>query len=81
MPIGPNGEKRPPAVIANAVISMKIATGQANETIVETAPAPVTRPVALSGRRPSRVTILAAVARWGPPRRAKDMAIGSAQPR
>ena len=80
MPIGPNGEKRPPAVIANAVISMRIATGQANETIVETlASAEVeTRPVAVSSKRPSRVTMLAAVARWGPPRRAKDMAIGRA---
>ena len=80
MPIGPNGEKRPPAVIANAVVSMRIATGQANETIVETraSTAVETRPVALSGRRPSRVTMLAAVARWGPPRRAKDMAIGRA---
>lgn len=80
MPIGPNGEKRPPAVIANAVISMKIATGQATETIIETrnSAGVDTRPVALSGKRPSRVTMLAAVARWGPPRRAKDMAIGRA---
>ena len=80
MPIGPNGEKRPPAVIANAVVSMRIATGQANETIVETraSAAVETRPVALPGKRPSRVTMLAAVARWGPPRRAKGMAIGGA---
>ena len=80
MPIGPNGEKRPPAVIANAVISMRIATGQANETIVEThASAEMeTRPVAVAGKRPSRVTMLAAVARWGPPRRTKGMAIGRA---
>lgn len=80
MPIGPNGQKRPPAVIANAVITMRIATGQANETIVDThASAEVeTRPVALSGKRPSRVTMLAAVARWGPPRRTKNMALGRA---
>ncbi|MDE0191510.1 MAG: RNA-binding protein [Gammaproteobacteria bacterium] len=80
MPIGPNGEKRPPAVIANAVISMRIATGQTDETIVKTLTAAkaATRPVALSGKRPSRVTMLAAVARWGPPRRAKGMAIGRA---
>lgn len=80
MPIGPNGEKRPPAVIANAVVSMRIATGQANETIVKArnSVAVDTRPAALSGKRPSRVTMLAAVARWGPPRRAKDMAIGRA---
>lgn len=80
MPIGPNGEKRPPAVIANAVVSMRIATGQANETIIDTnVSAKVeTGPVAVSGKRPSRVTMLAAVARWGPPRRAKGMAIGRA---
>lgn len=80
MPIGPNGEKRPPAVIANAVFSMRIATGQANETIVETpaSTAVESRPVTLSGRRPSRITMLTAVARWGPPRRAKGMAIGGA---
>ena len=80
MPIGPNGEKRPPAVIANAVISMRIATGQANETIVETraSAAVEARPVSMPGKRPSRVTMLAAVARWGPPRLAKGMAIGGA---
>lgn len=80
MPIGPNGEKRPPAVIANAVISMRIATGQANETIVEihTATKTESPPVPLSAKRPSRVTMLAAVARWGPPRRSKDMAVGRA---
>ena len=32
MPTGPNGEKRPADVIANAVPSMKIATGEATET-------------------------------------------------
>lgn len=68
MPIGPNGEKRPPAVTANAVLGMQVATGQADETIVES-PAPPTagyRGVQLSGRRLSRVTMLAAIARWGP---------------
>lgn len=80
MPIGPNGEKRPPAVIANAVISMRVATGEANETIVKTHASPKVRahPVPPSGRRPSRVTLLAAVARWGPPRRDTDMVIGGA---
>ena len=34
MPIGPNGEKRPASVISNAVRSMMIATGEAEETIV-----------------------------------------------
>ena len=80
MPIGPNGEQRPPAVIANAVVSMRIVTRQANETIVKkrAAPGVETHPVEPSGRRPSRVTLLAAVARWGPPRRAKGTAIGGA---
>ena len=32
MPTGPGGEKRPADVIANAVLSMKIATGEATET-------------------------------------------------
>ena len=32
MPTGPNGEKRPADVIANAVLSMRIATGDATET-------------------------------------------------
>ncbi|MXY56101.1 MAG: hypothetical protein F4Y41_06810 [Gammaproteobacteria bacterium] len=79
MPIGPNGEKRPPAVIANAVISMRIATGEASETIVETDVSPrVSTAVPASGRRPSRITMLAAVARWGPPRRDANRAISSA---
>ncbi|MYJ74134.1 MAG: RNA-binding protein [Gammaproteobacteria bacterium] len=79
MPIGPNGEKRPPAVIANAVLSMRIATGQADETIVKSLPAPRTdyRAVPMTGRRPSRITMLAAVARWGP-RPHKDIALGGA---
>ncbi len=34
MPTGPNGEKRPADVIANAVLSMKIATGEAEEVRV-----------------------------------------------
>lgn len=34
MPTGPNGEKRPADVIASAVLSMKIATGEASETYV-----------------------------------------------
>ena len=31
MRTGPNGEKRPAGVIANAVLSMKITTGEAEE--------------------------------------------------
>lgn len=32
MPTGPNGEKRPAGVIANAVHMMRIATGETEET-------------------------------------------------
>ena len=77
MPIGPNGEKRPPAVIANAVLSMRVATGQVDETIAKTLVPTDYRAVQLSGRRPSRITMLAAVARWGP-RPAKDIALDGA---
>ena len=35
MPIGPNGEKRPGDVIANAVHVMRVATGEAKETYVD----------------------------------------------
>ena len=35
MPVGPNGEKRPADVIANAVHIMKVATGEIEETYVE----------------------------------------------
>jgi hypothetical protein len=34
MPTGPKGEKRPADVIANAVLSMRIATGDAEEVHV-----------------------------------------------
>ncbi len=34
MPIGPNGEKRPADVVANAVLVAKIATGEAEEQYV-----------------------------------------------
>ena len=36
MPTGPNGEKRPADVIANAVLSMRIATGDTEEAYVNT---------------------------------------------
>ncbi len=79
MPIGPNGEKRPPAVVANAVLSMRIVTGQSDEVIVKTsAPAKDSyQATKLPIRRPSRITMLAAVARWGP-RPSKDIALGRA---
>lgn len=32
MPVGPNGEKRPSDVIANAIHAMPVATGEAEET-------------------------------------------------
>ncbi len=35
MPIGPNGEKRPHGVIANAVHIARIASGEIEETYVE----------------------------------------------
>ena len=35
MPVGPNGEKRPHGVIANAVHMARIATGEVEETYVE----------------------------------------------
>ena len=35
MPVGPNGEKRPHGVIANAVHIGRIATGEIEETYVE----------------------------------------------
>ena len=37
MPIGPNGEKRPADVVANALHVARIATGEAEETYVDTA--------------------------------------------
>lgn len=39
MPTGPNGEKRPADVIANAVHVMRIATGEAQEEYIDTAKA------------------------------------------
>ena len=36
MPIGPKGEKRPADVVANAVHVMRVATGEADETYVDT---------------------------------------------
>ena len=36
MPTGPKGQKRPPDVIANAVMVAKIATGEIQETCVLT---------------------------------------------
>ena len=50
MPIGPNGEKRPADVVTNAVHVMRIATGEDEETYVDTAK----RKAGLKGRRGSR---------------------------
>jgi len=38
MPRGPKGEKRPADVISNAVLVMKIATGEAEESLQEKNP-------------------------------------------
>ena len=35
MPTGPNGEKRPADVVANAVHTMRVATGEAEEEYVD----------------------------------------------
>ena len=39
MPTGPRGEKRPPDVIANAVMVAKIATGEVEDTCAKPAQA------------------------------------------
>ena len=79
MPIGPNGEKRPQAAIANAVLSMRIATGQADETIVKVLAheSTVGPAVERSAIQIPTSTRLAAVARWGP-RPTEDIALSGA---
>ena len=70
MPTGPNGEKRPADVIANAVLSMKVATGEAEEMHVNTAKSAggrkggKARAEALSAERRSDVAKEGAKARW-----------------
>ena len=70
MPTGPNGEKRPRDVIANAVLSMKIATGEAEEMRVNAGQSAggrkggKARAEALSAERRSAVAKEAAKERW-----------------
>ena len=70
MPTGPNGEKRPADVIANAVLSMKIATGEAEEQRVSPSHSAggrkgaKARADALSAERRSDIAKQGAKARW-----------------
>jgi hypothetical protein len=72
MPKGPKGEKRKADVIGNAVLVMKIATGEAKET--ETLPSPAAslgskggkaRAAALGAKDRSKIAKAAAAKRWG----------------
>ena len=70
MPIGPKGEKRPADVVANAVHVMRVATGEAKETYVDTAKRKgglkggTARANALSAERRSEIAQRAAEKRW-----------------
>lgn len=57
MPIGPNGEKRPHGVIANAVHIARIATGEIEETYVEPPKSPEQNGAAKVRKRRRRVVI------------------------
>ncbi len=78
MPTGPNGEKRPGSVIANAVHVMEIATGQREEECADVKPSRSVparragglkggkaRAASLSSKRRSEIARKAAEARWG----------------
>jgi hypothetical protein len=76
MPRGPKGEKRLADVVGNAVLVMKIATGDATDTTTETDPAIVARArkgglkggkaraKKLSGAKRKAIARRAAKARW-----------------
>ena len=70
MPIGPNGEKRPADVVANAVHVMRVATGEAEEAYVDTAKRKgglkggAARADALSAEQRSEIAQRAAEKRW-----------------
>ena len=71
MPKGPKGQKRPADVIGNAVMVMKIATGEVSETAPkDTAAAQLgkkggqSRAVKLSKARRSEIARKAAAKRW-----------------
>ena len=71
MPIGPNGEKRPAGVVANAVHVMRVATGGAEETYVDTTKRKgglkggAARANALNAERRSEIAKQGASVRWG----------------
>ena len=70
MPIGPNGEKRPADVVANAVLVSKIATGEAREQYVSAGKRKggqkggKARADSLTAKRRSEIATEAAKARW-----------------
>ena len=76
MPRGPKGEKRPADVIGNAVHVMRIATGDAEETLPDKSPAAEfarkggliggkARAAALSPKKRRAIARAAARKRWG----------------
>ena len=70
--IGPNGEKRPGDALANALRVALLATGEAEETYVDTAKqrggqnGGKARAVALTPDERSQIAQVAAAARWNP---------------
>ena len=70
MPIGPNGEKRPADVVANAVHVMRVATGDTEEAYVNASKSKgghkggTARASALSAKRRSEIAQQAAKKRW-----------------
>lgn len=66
MPIGPNGEKRPAELVANAIFCMKVAIGEAEEALADP---PARRQISARSTprpnvHPNRTSLLIAVARW-----------------
>ena len=70
MPIGPNGEKRPADVIANAVHMMRVVTGEAEEEYVNPGQSAggrrggAARAKSLSAERRREIAQAGASARW-----------------
>jgi hypothetical protein len=70
MPKGPNGQKRPADVIGNAVLVMKIATGEIEEKLPKTRRAEggkvggKARAESLSSEKRAEIAKMAAKARW-----------------
>ena len=73
MPIGPNGEKRPADVIANAVHVMKVLTGEAEEEYVNAGQSAggrkggAARAAKLTAAERSEIGRQGAAARWNKP--------------